>query len=139
MPLARDEIRITAPGGTGAPSVVLAGEPFPWPTPWQVLELIVSERVGWRYLTTEVFAVLEGLYNEAHGRVEPGPFGLLVQFIEGTGSEPFTIEDWRGNVGLFVFAPDDGLQVIEAVAVDVGGSGEVGYYTGRLRFVPVGS
>lgn len=116
-------------------SVLLEVEPFEWPANnWQVLELIISERMGWRRLTTAALASLRTLYGGAHGRVFEGSTGLLVQYIEGTGGAPFTVSDWRANSGSFVFSPDDGIEV-EEIAVDEG-SGS-GYYRGRLRLVKI--
>jgi hypothetical protein len=121
----------------GAPRV-LECEPFEWPeSTWQILELRITDRTGWKTLTTAAVTDLRALYNGAHGQVDEGPSGLLVQYVQGTGGPAFTVTDWRGNTGQFCLAPDDGLQIEELAAADVGGPGEVGYHTGVLRLVPI--
>lgn len=132
MPLTRGQITID--------TVTLEAEPFEWPLSlWEMLEIRITERTGWATLTRTVVDTLLTLYNDAHGQVVSGLKGLIVQYIVGTGSGPFVVEDWRGNTGSFVFAPDNGLKVQE-----VHGSGDEaspltgGYWTGTIRLVKVG-
>ncbi|MDR7496849.1 MAG: hypothetical protein QN174_07820 [Armatimonadota bacterium] len=132
MPLQRGEITID--------TVTIEAEPFEWPrSAWEMLELRVTERTGWARLSASVVASLRALYNGAHGSVEAGLRGLIVQYAAGTGSAPFAVTDWRGNTGQFVFAPDNGLELQE-----IHGSGDEaaplsgGYWTGTIRLVKVG-
>jgi len=124
MPLQYGEIQI----GT----VILQPEPFEWPrNPWEVLELRITEEMGWATLDASALNTLKGYYNNARGRVEFGVSGAVVQFFSGYASQVVTVADWRGNTGQFVFVPNDGIEVEE-----IAGSGQ--YYTGTLRLVRVG-
>ena len=128
MSLTRGQIQID--------STVLEAEPFEWPrSAWEILEVKLTLRTGWRWLTKSALDTLNGLYNGAQGSAVPGLTGLLVQFLAGTGSAPFTVTDWRGNTGSFVFSPGDGLKAdeVQGAAEDDPSSG--GHWTGTLRLV----
>lgn len=136
MPLERGQVTIDV---GGAHESTLECEPFEWPrSPWELLELRLSRDTGWASLPKSVVDSLNALYDGAHGNVERGLAGLIVQYLAGTGPLPFLVEDWRGNSGYGVFVPDDGLEFIEvhgAAAEDdlLGG----GYWTATIRIIIV--
>lgn len=106
MPLTRGQVEI---GG-----VTLEAEPFEWPrSAWEVLEIRVSQQTGWRYLGPAAIASLNAQYNGAHGSVEEGLKGLIVQYVEGTGGPAVTVTDWRGNTAAYAWVPDTGLELRE--------------------------
>lgn len=119
--------------------VLYEAEPFEWPrSTWEVLRVRLTERTGWRHLSKVRVDALNTLYNGAHGSVTSGLKGLLVQYTESTGpSAPFTVSDWRGNSGSFVFVPDTGLrfQEIQGAAEDAPLTG--GFWTAEIELVKV--
>ena len=111
MVLGRHEITI---GVGGANEVTLEVLPFNWPTSvFEILQVQADDRTGWKAATSAVVTKLRTLYNGSHGQVLRGLAGPIVQFAEGTGGAGFTVTDWRGNTGTFVFVPDEGLEVEE--------------------------
>lgn len=123
MPLAYGEIQI----GT----VVLQPEPFEWPkNNWEILELRITDEMGWATLHRSVLDVLLGYYNNSYGRIERGLSGNLVQYVIGFASAVVSVTDWRGNTGQFVFVPN------EFEYEEIPGSN--GYYTARIRLLRVG-
>ncbi len=133
MPLTRNQVDIAV---GDANEVVLEAKPFNWPrSNWELLEVVGDQETGWKYLTDANVTKLRALYNGAHGTVDRGLKGLIVQYVEGTGRASFTITDWRGNTGLYVFVPDTGLELQEIHgAADDG----IGRFTATMRFVKVG-
>lgn len=131
MPLARGQVEIDT---SGSP-VVLEPEPFEWPrNAWEMLELRFTRETGWATLTGTSISALRTLYGAAHGSVDDGLVGKIVQYAAGTGHVPFTVTDWRSNSGSFVFSPGDGLEIQEIHGAAEGG---ITYYVGTLRLVPV--
>lgn len=136
MPLARNEVTL---GVGGANEVTLEVLPFNWPgNVFEFLQLQINDETGWRFATTAVVTKLRNLYNGAHGQVLRGLAGPIVQFAEGTGGAAFTVTDWRGNTGQFVFVPTDGLEVeeIHGSASDTDPLGSA-YHRITLRLVKV--
>jgi hypothetical protein len=130
MPLTRGQITIG--------SITLEVEPFEWPRNlWEVLELHATRTTGWQYLTATVVAALNVMFNGAHGDAVEGLSGQLVQYLTTTGSAAFTVTDWRGNTGSFVWKPNDGFVPVEiqgaAEANPLGG----GFWTATLRLIQV--
>jgi hypothetical protein len=132
MPLTRDQITLDVGGGD---EVTLECEPFNWPrNTWEVLEIKATRTVGWYALSGAAITALLALFNGAHGGVESGLTGLIVQCAPGTGHASFTVTDWRGNTGSFVFQPNDGLELDEIPGSAPTGSGD-GYFTGTLKLI----
>lgn len=136
MPLRRNEITI---GVGGANEVTIEVLPFEWPrNNWEILELNADRETGWATVTSAVVTKLKNLYNGARGQLLDGLSGLIVQYVEGTGGVAFTVTDWRGNTGSFVFVPNEGLEVREmhgsATEVDPLGSA---FHEATLRLVKV--
>lgn len=124
MPLTRGQVEI---GG-----VTLEAEPFEWlRSNWEILEIRASRETGWRYITPAALASLNAQYNGAHGSVEEGLKGLIVQYVEGTGGPAVTVTDWRGNTGPHAWLPDNGLELreIPGTAEDPAGP----YYEATIR------
>ncbi|MGI0130981.1 MAG: hypothetical protein ACREEC_12670 [Thermoplasmata archaeon] len=124
-------------------NVLLEAESFEWNRSfWDPLIIRLSEQSGWKTLTDTAKVALISSYNGAHGSVLDGPTGLLVQYVGGTGSPAFQCYDWRGNVGDYVWSPDDGL-VLEEIATDEGGGGGgpygaiQGYSKATLKLIQV--
>jgi len=113
-------------------AVSLEAEYFEWPSDWEALDIVISDSMGWKALTNSAVSTLRTMYNGARGRVDVGPRGLVVQYVEGTGGAEFTVTDWRSNTGTFVFAPNNGLE-LEEIAID----GSASYFRGRLRLIPI--
>lgn len=128
--LLRHEITIDFGGSN---ELTVEFRPFSWPlSDWEILRLVGDQETGWRDLVDSAMIKLEALFNGAHGTVEQGLKGLVVQYVEGTGRAPFVIVDWRKNAGVFVFAPNDGLQREEIH----GAAGDgIGRFTATLAFV----
>lgn len=133
MPLTRHQVTV---GVGGANEVTIEVEPFEWPRHnWEILDLQASRETS---LITADLTKLRNLYNNAHGQILRGLAGLIVQFVEGTGGAAFTVTDWRGNTGSFVFMPDEGLDIQEVAgsadeALPLGSA----YHEVRLRLVRV--
>lgn len=131
MPLQRGEFVING--------ITLEAEPFEWArSAWEIMTIRITRTTGWARLTKANLDSLVALYNGAHGSVEDGLKGKVVQYLEGTGSVAFTVSDWRGNSGSFVFVPDTGLEVeeVHGAAEDAPLTG--GYYVATIRLVKVG-
>lgn len=123
----------------GPNEVTLECEPFLWPrTLHEAIELHLTRETGWRYLDTVALAKLEAIYNGARGQVIDGLAGLLVQYVDGTGSVAFAVTDWRGNIGTFVFQPNDGLVIeeIHGSAADDDPDGSA-FHTATIRLIPM--
>lgn len=134
MPLGRNEITIAK--GT-ANEVTLEVRPFNWPrSVFEVLEVQGNDKTGWAKADSAAIAKLRAQYNGAHGQIIRGLKGLIVQYAEGTGSAQFQVEDWRGNLKNFVFAPDDGL-VIEEIHGSASENAPLGsaFHTLTIRLV----
>lgn len=128
MPLTKGQVQIGA--------VVIEAEPFEWfRSDWEVLELRVSRRTGWRYLDAAAAAALRAQYNGAHGTAEPGMKGIIVQYAEGTGGPAVAVSDWRGNAASCAYIPDSGLDIveIEGTAEDPAGP----FHEGIIRLAKV--
>ncbi len=106
MPLRRGQVDV---GG-----VIFEVEPFEWPrSAWEITELRVTRETGWRYLGPAAAASLRAQFAGAHGSVEGGLKGTVVQYAEGTGGPQVMVADWRGNTGPFAYLPDSGLDLRE--------------------------
>jgi hypothetical protein len=125
--------------------VILEAMPFEWPLNlWEILELHFTEETGWGSLhdyspvqpASGNVTRLRALYNGSHGTVEKGLKGNVVQVVQGTGHSPFTVKDWRGNTGTYVFQPDTGLDVLEIHGAAASMFGQ-GFYQGTLRLVKI--
>lgn len=130
MPLLRGEWTING--------ITIEAEPAEWPRhAWEVLEIRVTERTGWKTLPKSVVDSFNALFAGAHGSVEDGLKGKVVQYVEGTGPSPFTVSDWRGNSGSYIFLPDTGFepQEIQGTAEDAPLTG--GFYTATFRLLKV--
>lgn len=111
MPLRRHEVTL----GVGlGDEVTVECLPFNWPrNNWEILELQITRETGWYPAVSAVITKLRNLYGGARGQMVSGLSGIIVQYVEGTGHTAFTVTDWRGNSGSFVFVPDDGLVIRE--------------------------
>lgn len=137
MPLYRGQWSI-GEGISEFEPVVVEAEPSEWPrNPWEVLELHLTEQTGWRWLDGTAHDALLLLYNGAHGQLLEGLAGFIVQYMEGTGSDPFTVTDWRGNSGTFAFVPDTGYEVNEVHGAAEDDPAGAGYRVATIRLVQV--
>lgn len=117
--------------------ITFNAEPFEWPRSlWEVLEIKLTTRTGWHDLTAGNLASLNALYNGAQGSAEMGLEKWLVQYIGGTGpTSSFTVTDWRGNTGSFVFRPNDGFAVEEVQGAAEAAPLTGGFWTATIRLL----